>query len=218
MSNSWRRTLPCIIVGAILWALGGCGDGDPAVTASGAPSPGETSTSAPGGPSATTSGETSVPPSPASAVSSVVSSVPPSETTVPPASSAGGLSGVVIRRSDVASDPHRLITAGAVVIVPDDAVVSFWAAVGLPASGPPVLGKSEFLVDPSSMPAGVEVAVIADGRFTSGASGAVLLCLADDLAGDQQGPPYRVNGCARFTGAGEVRLSSGLGGVRADLA
>ena len=82
-----------------------------------------------------------------------------------------------------------------------------------------MLGKAEFLVDPSSLPSSAAVATIEGGRFSSDVvSPAVLLCLADDLPGDEQGPPFHASGCARYEGSGEVRLSSGLGGVRADRA
>ena len=115
LSNSWRRTLPCILVGAILCALGGCGDEKPAVTTSGTPNPAQ-----PRRPSWAYRPQHRQrrrsrrrPPL----------RCPPlrrQRRPVPPGSPAGGLSGVVIRRSDVASEPHQAITAGAVVIVPDD--------------------------------------------------------------------------------------------------
>lgn len=129
-----------------------------------------------------------------------------------------GLSGLVVRRTDVASLPERPITVGSVVIVPAGAVESFWKAMSFPATGPPVPGKAEFLVDPNLLPRAGVVVRIEDGRFSSGvAPDGALLCLADDLPGDEQGPPYHVTGCARYDGGGdrprEVRLSSGFGGV-----
>ncbi len=142
----------------------------------------------------------------------------PALTSVPGAKG-GGLSGTAVQRTDVATLPQLPVTAGVVVVVPEAAVRAFWVAMGLPETGPPVPGKVEFSVDPAALPKGAVVARIADGRFSTDVKEfRVLLCLADNLPGDRQGPPHRVNGCARYDGGGgsmEVHLSTGLGGVMA---
>lgn len=187
--------LLCVM--ALALALAACGDGETETVGAEPPASGGSSTT--------------------SRSISVSSSTVPTPTSQRPA--AAGLSGIVVRRTDVATLPERPVTAGAVVVVPDAAVKGFWAAVGLPETGPPVPGKAEFVVDPALLPRGAVVAKVVDGRFSTEVKETrVLLCIADDLPGDRQGPPHRVNGCARYeggAGSGAVRLSSGLGGVMA---
>jgi hypothetical protein len=128
--------------------------------------------------------------------------------------SAEVLAGSAVRESDVQTIPDVPLAAGVVIVVPAGAIQDFWRSLGETATGPAEPQRAQFTVERSTLPAAVEVAPIAAGRFAAVGSGpGALFCLAPDASGAS----LPVVGCAVLPDTGtpptRVRLAHGEAGV-----